>query len=66
MRRDKRRSVEDERWREGAADRKLWKERRERVVRQYFTLYIREQGGRADSILLTLINIIYKRNIVNK
>ena len=26
---------EDERWREGAADRKLWKERRERVARQY-------------------------------
>ena len=28
---------EDERWREGAADRKLWKERTERVARQYFT-----------------------------
>ena len=26
MRRDMRRSGEDERWREGAADRKLWKE----------------------------------------
>ena len=25
------------RWREGAADRKLWKERTERVARQYFT-----------------------------
>ena len=29
---DKRRSGEDERWREGAADRKLWKERTERVA----------------------------------
>ena len=28
---------EDERWREGAADRKPWKERTERVARQYFT-----------------------------
>ena len=28
---------EDERWREGAADRKLLKERIERVARQYFT-----------------------------
>ena len=37
MRRDMRRSGEDERWREGAADRKLWKERTERVARQYFT-----------------------------
>ena len=37
VRRDMRRSVEDERWREGAADRKLWKERTERVARQYFT-----------------------------
>ena len=37
VRRDMRRSGEDERWREGAADRKLWKERTERVARQYFT-----------------------------
>ena len=40
-------------WREGAADRKLWKERTERVARQYFTwsppLYSREQGGRAHT-----------------
>ena len=35
VRRDMRRSGEDERWREGAADRKLWKERTERVARQY-------------------------------
>ena len=34
---DMRRSGEDERWREGAADRKLWRERTERVARQYFT-----------------------------
>ena len=51
MRRDMRRSGEDERWREGAADRKLWKERTERVGRQYFTrpstMYSRDQGGRA-------------------
>ena len=51
MRRDTRRSGEDERWREGAADRKLWKERTERVARQYNNspspLYSREQGGRA-------------------
>ena len=33
VRRDMRRSVEDERWREGAADRKLRKERTERVAR---------------------------------
>ena len=33
MRRDMRRSGEDERWREGAADRKLWKEKTERVAR---------------------------------
>ena len=26
---------EDERWREGATDRKLWKERTERVAQQY-------------------------------
>ena len=32
MRRDMRRSGEDERWREGAANRKLWKERTERVA----------------------------------
>ena len=32
MRRDMRRSGEDEKWREGAADRKLWKERIERVA----------------------------------
>ena len=32
-----RRLGEDEIWREGAADRKLWKERTERVARQYFT-----------------------------
>ena len=31
VRRDIRRSGEDERWREGSADRKLWKERTERV-----------------------------------
>ena len=37
VRRDMRRSGEDERWREGAADRKLWKERTERVARQHFT-----------------------------
>ena len=37
MGRDMRRSGEDERWREGAADRKLWKERTARVARQYFT-----------------------------
>ena len=37
VRRDMRRSGEDERWREGTADRKLWKERTERVARQYFT-----------------------------
>ena len=37
VRRDMKRSGEDERWREGAADRKLWKERTERVARQYFT-----------------------------
>ena len=35
MRRDMRRSGEDERWREGAADRKLCKERTERVAQQY-------------------------------
>ena len=35
VRRDMRRSGEDERW--GAADRKPWKERTERVARQYFT-----------------------------
>ena len=28
---------EDERWRGGAADRKVWKEKTERVKRQYFT-----------------------------
>ena len=32
VRRVMRRSGEDERWREGAADRKLWKERTERVL----------------------------------
>ena len=32
VRRDMRRSGEDERWREGAANRKLWKERTERVA----------------------------------
>ena len=32
-----RRSGEDERWRERAADRKLWKERTERLARQYLT-----------------------------
>ena len=37
VRRDMRRSGKDEKWREGAADRKLGKERTERVVRQYFT-----------------------------
>ena len=37
VRRDMRRSGEDERCREGAADRKLWKERTERLARQYFT-----------------------------
>ena len=37
VRRDMRRSEDDERWREGAADRKLWKERIERLARQYFT-----------------------------
>ena len=37
VRRDMRRSGEDERWREGAVDRKLWKERTERVARQYCT-----------------------------
>ena len=37
VRRDMRRSGEDERWREEAADRKLWTERTERVVRQHFT-----------------------------
>ena len=30
-------SGEDERWREGATNRKLWKEKTERVARQYFT-----------------------------
>ena len=35
VRRDMRSSGEDETWREGAADRKLWKERTERVARQY-------------------------------
>ena len=53
-RRDMRRSGEDEGWRELAADRKLWKERSERVARQYFTrpspMYGREQGGRASTI----------------
>ena len=43
---------EDEIWREGTADRKLWKVRTESVARQYFTcpspLYSREQGGRAQ------------------
>ena len=37
VRRDMRRSGEDERWREEAADRKLWKKRTERVTRRYFT-----------------------------
>ena len=37
VRRDMRRSGEDERGREGDADRKLWKERTERVAQQYFT-----------------------------
>ena len=37
MRRDMRRSGEDERWREGAADKKLLKERTKRLARQYFT-----------------------------
>ena len=37
VRRDMRRSGEDEIWGEGAADRKLWKERTEKVARQYFT-----------------------------
>ena len=37
VRRDTRRLGKDERWREGAADRKLWKERTERVARQHFT-----------------------------
>ena len=37
VRRDMRTSGEDERWKEGAADRKLWKERTERVDLQYFT-----------------------------
>ena len=37
VRREMRRSGEDERWREGAADRKLWKERTERVARQNVT-----------------------------
>ena len=37
MRRDMRRSEEDKRRREGAADRKLWKEKTETVARQYFT-----------------------------
>ena len=32
-----RRLGEDERWREGADDRKIWKERTDRVARQYFT-----------------------------
>ena len=36
MRRDMRRSGEDDRLREGGSDRKLWKERTERVARQYF------------------------------
>ena len=40
---DMRRSGEDERWRgederwRGAADRKVWKEKTERVTQQYFT-----------------------------
>ena len=34
-----RRSGEDERWREGVANRKLWKERTERVALQYFTIF---------------------------
>ena len=37
VRRDMRRSGEDERWRDGAADRRLWKERTVRVARRYFT-----------------------------
>ena len=37
VRRDMRRSGEYERWIEGAVDIKLWKERTERVARQYFT-----------------------------
>ena len=37
VRRDMRRSGEAERWREGAADNKLWNERTEIVIRQYFT-----------------------------
>ena len=37
VRRDMRRSGEDEIWSEGATDRKLWKEKPERVARQYFT-----------------------------
>ena len=32
---DMRRSGEDERWREGAVNRKLWKERTERLARRY-------------------------------
>ena len=36
MKRDMRRLGEDERLREGAVDRKLWKERTERVARQYY------------------------------
>ena len=37
MRRDMRRLGEDERWREGAADRKQRNDRTERMARQYFT-----------------------------
>ena len=37
VRRDMRRLGEDERWREGAVVRKLWKEITEIVARQYFT-----------------------------
>ena len=47
VRRDMRRSEEDERWREGAGDRKPWKGRTERVVRSS-PLYCRDQGGRAN------------------
>ena len=49
-----RRSGEDERWREGAADRKLWKERTERVAIFYLTLTPVQQGTRRKRLYLTL------------
>ena len=50
VRRDMRRSGEDERWRGGKADRKLWKERTERdSTILYLTLTPVKQGTRKKS-----------------